>query len=141
MPSELSFLLDLLLNHKHSKPIRDIISSRIKEVEVSMKMHQHHPLPPPTSATQRPLEMIKHQVRDINAQSPSTLAILAKNPDLIPEGEVISATPAQPPPPLVPVEQIAQTPAATQALLHRQQSIQQARSGQPAPGEKSPRKF
>lgn len=128
--SELSFLLDILLNHQLQKPTKDAIRDRIREVEAGLVagvIAAPAPRPQPAAANPR-------------AQSPSTMALLAKHPDLVGGGGEIPA-PACVPDPVVPVAVIAQTPAAAQAMALRNQSIQQAMSGRPEQGRTSPRKF
>ena len=108
--TELSFLIDLLLNHKLSKPVRDIIADRIKEVETRYTPQQQQ----------------RNASREIfpSAQAASTLAILAKHQNL-PPPQLPQAS-DQPP---LPVEQIAQTPEAVKALTDRAQAINDAVNG------------
>ncbi len=118
--TELSFLIDLLLNHKLPKATRDLVAARIKEVEGAstnpiIRAYRDSPPPPPQAA--------------------STLAAMARHGDLIP------AEPMPPIPAAVPVTHIAQTPAAVAALNSRQQAINSALSGKIEKGATSPRKF
>ncbi len=117
MTTELGFLLDLLLNHKLPKPTKDLVAGRIREVETMLSTTQVR-IPAGSGITPAM----------ISNQAPSTQAIMARNPDLIP-------------PPPVPIEAVAQTQATAAALAARQQSIAQAMSGKPVPGETKPRKF
>lgn len=94
--TELSFLLDILLNHKLQKATKELIMARIKEVEEGLthKPQIYSPVPgailPGT----------------INGQVASTAALLAKH--------------NLPMPPAQPVAEIAQTPATQAALAARQ---------------------
>ena len=119
MTSELSFLIDLLLKHKLPQATKDLIAERIKEVEsvlssapVRINAPTHNP-------------SLVHSVQNNVAlsgapQAPSTMAILARNPDLVP-----------PPPVSEPVAVIAHTPAAAAALESRNAMIAKAASGNP----------
>lgn len=78
--TELTFLVELLLNHKLQKPTRDAIATRLKEVEEAIAS-----LPP--QAHHRPMP----QLPGMNGQSPSMQAIMARNPDLVP---AVAQTPA-----------------------------------------------
>lgn len=119
MISELSFLIELLLNHKLPKGTKDAIAARIKSVEEFSNVRG-------TGNSTVP----RHLPPTLGAQAPSTQAILDRNPDL--------ALAAMPP---VPVEHVAQTPSAQAAMNARAQTIAQAGLGKPMPGETSPRKF
>ena len=123
--TELDFLIELLLNHKLVKSTKDVIQQRIKQVQHT------YPSPSPLHSNPAP------QPKNLYGQSPSTAAILAKNPDLIPP----SPLPTPPPTPPEPVAVIAQTPATQQALAQRSAAIAQALSGAPEKGRTSPRKF
>jgi len=117
--TELSFLLDLLMNHKLQKATKDLIAARIKEVELR---YTARAAPSPAQyqsagSTQLPFASL---------QTPSTLAAMARNG--------FQET-------TVPVEAIAQTPAAAAALASRKQAIQIAMSDVPEKGRTSPRKF
>jgi hypothetical protein len=124
--TELSFLLDLLLNHKLPKATKEAITGRIKEIETlahqpTIAQPQWQPRPPR------------------NAQSPSTQRILdemAQQGVPIEQAQVLQ----QQPHPL-PVTQIAQTAAAQMALNARQEAINIATSGREEKGRTSPRKF
>lgn len=109
MTSELSFLIDLLLNHKLSKPVRDLIADRIKEVETRYIPQSQHSAPREVSKT---------------SQAASTLALLAKHQNLPPP-----QLPQASDQPSLPVEQIAQTPEAVKALTDRAQAINDAVNG------------
>ena len=114
--TELSFLLELLLNHKLPKLTKDLVSERIKEVEQRLSNAS-----PVTHVTQRSVS--------VPYQAPSTVALMEKHGIEIP----------QPAP--VPIEQVAQNPATAQALASRQQAIAQALSGNFPKGQERPRKF
>ncbi len=115
--SELSFLIELLLNHRLQKETKDAIALRIKEVEA-------------TGTPSRPVANMPRPVLGVAAQSPSTQAILDRNPDL--------AAVLAPP---VPVEQVAQTPAAMAAMNSRNQAINESLSGKVDKVTGRPRKF
>lgn len=114
--TELSFLVELLLNHKLPKVTRDAVASRIRAVEASGFALTPSQVPWPKTAPPA----------NLTNQAASTLALMAKHN-------------IEPPP--VPVDQVAQTPAAVAAINARQEAINQALSGKPAKGQTSPRKF
>ncbi len=120
MNSELSFLIDLLMKNKLPPAAKDLVAQRIQAIADGVKATQSMPIGTYT-ATSSVL---------LSNQSPSTQAILARNPDL--------AAVAAPP---QPVAVIAQTPAAVAAINARNQTIAQAMSGKPEKGQTSPRKF
>lgn len=113
MTSELSFLIELLLKHKLPPATKDLIAGRIKDVEAAYQQ----------PVTYTPKGPSNHVVSGVQ-QAPSTLAIMARNPDLV-----------------QPVAIVAQTPAAAAALADRQNAIAAAMSGKPEKGQTSPRKF
>ncbi len=102
--SELSFLIELLLNHDVPKTTKDLIASRIKEVEVNLTLNQVRP------------QVVQPQAIHGVPQAASTLALMAKHGDIAP-------VPMPEMPPIVPVEQIAQTPATAQAMSARANAI------------------
>ncbi len=113
--TELSFLLDLLLNEKLSLSVKKKITERVKEVESAYARPliqapsmfvQNGPIPP--GAMQN--------------QAPSTVAALQRHA-------------AEPAPPII------ASPVVNDALQKRDQAINQAMSGKPEPGRTSPRKF
>lgn len=116
--TELSFLIDLLMNHKLSKATKELVAQRIKEVEGRISSGM------PLAQQQRP---------NPTGQAASTVAALAKHGLPIPE---VSVEPAP-----IPVEQIAQTPETQAAMARRQQSMleTQRRPADPATGR--PRKW
>lgn len=125
--TELSFLIDLLMNHKLAKATKELVAQRIKEVEAAINAKPIAATPPPRSTTpQLP-----------PGQAPSTLALMAKHGEL-PAGVQI---PVMQEPEPVPVEQIAQTPATQAAMARRQQALleTQKRPADPATGR--PRKW
>lgn len=130
--SELSFLIELLLNHDLPKASKDLIASRIKEVEINLTANTSLKYPPPINVT--------YVTPDKKtAQAPSTLAIMAKHGDL-PEMAPAFI------PPVEQVAQIAQTPAAAVALNARNEAISKAAAskplaGKPDSGRTSPRKW
>lgn len=129
--TELSFLVELLLNHKLTKPTKDAIALRIKEVESNLPQSTQLPITA-SSGYITPVRPIK----DPTAQAPSTQAILNADPTVT--GHVIPPLPAEGP---VQPAQIAKTQAAVQALNARQEAIRIAISGKEEKGRTSPRKF
>lgn len=125
--TELSFLIDLLLNQKLSKPVKDLIANRIREIEskVAPSSGQNR-----TSVPGPPAHLI--------GQAPSTIANWMKdNPS-----PMINAVPAniEPQAHSEPGILVA-SQAAAGAINARQQMIDQALSGKPAQGQASPPKF
>lgn len=128
MTSELSFLLDLLLHQRMPLPIKELVAARIKEVEIALNA------PTPVGELdgftyKSPGYLAKE--RQVSIQAASTQAILDRNPDLAAKAQQT----------YVPVEVIAQTPAAVAAINSRQQIMAEAMSGKPGKGETSPKKF
>lgn len=109
--TELSFLLDLLVNHKLTKVTKDAILLRIGQVEMAM----HPKMLVPLGSGVVPPHLV--------GQAPSTVAAMMKH-------EVPAPAP-------VPIEAVAQTPAAAAALAARQEAMNQAMNGKGM----SPRKF
>lgn len=122
--TELTFLLDLLLNHKLPMATRAAISQRIKEVEANLSNGYQVP--------RHAQEVRQAALKDLPAhlanQAPSTIAALQRHPDLVAEMAK-------------PVEVVAQTPAAQQAMASRQDAINAAMAGKVEKGRTSPRKF
>lgn len=132
--TELSFLVDLLLNHKLPKVTRDAVAVRIKEVESSLPMQkqifpQAHFIPPHHTGVISPAAM----------QAPSTLAAMARHGDL----QMIAAPemPPIPSPEPAPVTVIAQTPATAMAMNSRNQAIADSINGKTDKLTGRPRKF
>jgi len=108
--TELSFLIELLLNHDLPKATKDLLASRIKEVEGNLVAKQPQPLPayiPPAH---------------LQNQAPSTMAAMAKHAD----PSIVVPTPIVP---VEPVAHIAQTPATAAALNARADLINAAIAG------------
>lgn len=127
--TELTFLLDLLLNHKLPKPTKVAVTERVKEVE--LQLQQGYQIP----HAARSLQMAPVPPHLAN-QAPSTIAAMMKHPDL-----VAQLTPAISPVGETQPAVVAQTPAAQAALAQRQETINAAISGKPDKGRTSPRKF
>ncbi len=128
--TELGFLIDLLLNHKLPKATRDLIASRIKEVE---ERFGYQP---------QPVQRTQSVPAGVPTQAASTMALMAKHG--IAPGMVENAVPAQLTPD-IPAE-VAQTPAAIAALASRAAAIANANQKsimtERRPMERtSPRKF
>ncbi len=119
--TELTFLLELLLNHKLPKPTREAVTARVREVEAALSKYEVRVgnYSAPTTPGFIPPHLI--------GQAPSTIAAMMKHPDL-------AAAPQ-------PVAVVAQTPAAQAALAARNEAINQGLSGKPEKGRTSPRKF
>lgn len=77
--TELSFLLELLLNHRLTKPTKDLLQARIKEVESNLNSN---PIPLQVNKIPTTIQPIKPNP---NAQAPSTQAILDKEAGLTPQ--------------------------------------------------------
>lgn len=124
--TELSFLVDLLVNHKLPKATAEVVLARLKEVEVTLAASRE---------IQFPLQpRMQHQVPGPlpgPPQAASTMAILARNPDLA------AAIPDAP----VKVENIAQTPATAAAMASRQKAIAASMAGTVDKETGRPRKF
>lgn len=115
--TELSFLLELLLNHKIEKPTKDLIVNRIRDVEAGIFSQQKINYGPAQVPQSIPGIMpIPYQ------QAPSTLALMAKHGDIpkVPKPEM---------PPIEPVAVIAQTPATAAAMNSRNEAIAQSIAG------------
>ncbi len=143
--TELSFLVDLLLNHKLPKVTRDAVAARIKEVEAGLGTHQQVRSAGQVTNTVdlRGVQIPPHLV----GQPASTIAAMMRHEQggaapAVPvkmelNGQDISAPPTAP----TPVAHVAQTGAASAALAKRQQSINVQISGKPVEGETRPRKW
>ena len=123
--TELSFLIDLLLNHKLPKPTKEIIAERIKQVEAE----RYGPMAQAGVASAIPSGSPR-----LAQQSPSTLANLEKH-------GIIQAEPMPPIPETPVVGVVAHTAAAAKALSDRNALVNQALSGRAEQGRTSPRKF
>jgi hypothetical protein len=126
--TELSFLIDLLLNQKLNKTVKSLIADRIRFIEK----------PTNSSSTQAFVSQSAGNASGLPAhllgQAPSTIANFMKEQSHAPvaaQAPVLSSEPAG----------AIISPLATQALASREQAIAAALSGKPEPGRKSPRKF
>jgi hypothetical protein len=143
--TELSFLLDLLLNHKLPKATREAVTQRIKDVETRLSSAAPSfrvsaapaPVPfqlPPGAPPQSPstlAAMARHAANDAGIpMQRQDIAVVQDTPGLA----VLGTEPTQP-------AVVAQTPAAMAAMLQRNEVIARAASGKPEPGRTSPRKF
>lgn len=125
--TELTFLLELLLNHKLPAATKKVVHDRIKEVEVtfmSRPINNVNPAPAP-----KPLPP------HIAMQAPSTQRLMLKHEAL--EGATAMPEELPAPPPVEPVAVIAQTPATVAALNSRQEAL----AGKLNPATGRPRKF
>lgn len=117
MKSELSFLLELILDEQVPQPVKTRLVKRVQEVEKNyVSPHQQT-----RSASQGPKALAGNPV--VATQSPSMQRLMEQNPDLIPK----------PPTPT--------SAAAAKALADRQALINQAISGKEEKGRASPRKI
>lgn len=116
MKSELSFLLELILDEETTKIMKAKLVKRVQEVEKNYTTQPQQNIPRGTRAAVSSNPVVA-------AQSPSMQRLMAENPDLVPK-------PAQP-----------VTSAAAQALAQRQASIGISISGKEEKGRTSPRKF
>jgi hypothetical protein len=146
--SELSFLIELLLNHKLQKSTRDMIAERIKEVEASRVPGMAAFVPQPSFPGLVNPVIGPSANPALAGQSPSTQAALARHPDLVAQMTRAAAPSISPvaQPPAQPVAIVAQTPATAQAMADRQQMIEDsirggAFTGKPEKGRSGPRKF
>lgn len=110
--SELSFLIDLLLNEKLSKSVRTKIAERVKEVEVKFAAPPVFTMGP----TLPPPKVINGAL-----QAPSTVAAMERHA-------------AEAPP-------VVASPVVANALMERERALAAATSGKPEAGRTSPRKF
>lgn len=146
--TELTFLVDLLLNHKLPKPTRQAVANRIKEVEESFARVPSNSPRFSVTPMAAPVAIPSHLV----GQSPSTIAAMMRQEQAgglvstpLPHVDMGDAIPAHPTigqaPPPQPVTVIAQTPMAAAAMAERHAAIIQGISGKPEKGRTSPRKF
>lgn len=128
MKSELSFLLDLILDDQIPKPVKTRLLSRIRDVEKNYATVA-------TQATNIP-RGTRAQINSpiIAAQSPSMQRLMDQNPDLIPAPPV--PTYAEITAQMVPV-----TAQAAGALAQRQALMNNALKEKPEAGRTGPRKF
>lgn len=135
MTTELSFLVELLLNHRLPKATREAVGARIKEVEEQRPLYGQMN-PPPAHRAIQPQAV----PAALQGQAPSTIAAMMRHPDLIAQMGATAAPPETPPEP-APVAVIAQTPAAAAAMQKRQEALSIQLSGKPLKGETGPRKW
>lgn len=138
--TELSFLIDLLLNHELQKPTKDAIAVRIIEVEAQITcpvVARVIASPSQPVGVQRQAQstldaMSRHAEAGFTALA---MPILSNGPQVI--------HPQQLPPemPPIPVEHIAQTQAAAQAMNSRNQAIAESIAGKIDKVTGRPRKF
>lgn len=120
--TELSFLIDLLLNHKLPKPTKDLIAKRIEDVESRMISHAQTMPPAP------------NRVSNPNVQAASTLALMAKHGET---NGYIAQVPIEP----ETVAVIAQTPQASAAMESRNIAIAESIAGKVDKTTGRPRKW
>lgn len=112
MKSELSFLLELILDEQVPQPVKARLVRRVQEVEKNY--------------TAQPTQTVSRKITNnpvVAAQSPSMQRVMEQNPDLIPKA---------------PIPENAATAAA---LQQRQAMINVALSGKEEKGRTAPRKF
>ena len=122
--TELSFLVELLLNHKLPKVTKDLVASRIKEVEQSFG--------------QRPQPYVQAVRPNPTGQAASTLAAMERHANSTGLSGVTASHHVE-----APLEQgvMVSTPAAAAAVASRQQAINAALSGKIDKVNGRPRKF
>ena len=113
MKSELSFLLELILDEQTPQLIKTKLVKRVQEVEKNYSSLPQQTVPRGTKAT----------LPVLSVQAPSMQRVMQDNPDLIPK------------PP------VAVTASAASALAHRQALINGAVNGDNDKDRKSARKF
>lgn len=119
MTSEISFLIELLLKHRMPLVTKEIIATRIKEVEARV------PFVPAQGIVNTVPKMEKIYAGP--PQAASMQAIMDRNPDLV----VVPK----------PVEVVAQTPATIAALNSREQAIAASMAGKVDKETGRPKKF
>lgn len=125
--TELSFLIELLLNHDLPKATKDLLAERIKEVEHNLTtMRIGSPAAPQiivSSGTNQP------------TQAASTLAAMARHGGLVPNLPAPQEIAPEP------VAVIAQTPQTAAAMNRRNEVIAEALSGKVDKTSGRPRKW
>ncbi len=140
--TELSFLLELLLNHKLPKVTKEAVTARVKLVEAQLHTSGPGRLASPPAAGSPAGFIPPHLV----GQSASTIAAMMRHEAAgmpavaMSAGSVETVSPIAVAP-VSPVAVVAQTPATAAALADRQAAISSAVSGKPEKGRTSPRKF
>ena len=124
--SELSWLLDLLLNHGLDDKTKKHVGKRIAFVEKKLSS-------PSLQTTVIPVPQARLAVAHGAMQSPSTIAAMQRHAQSAP-AENVNNAPEQP---VIP----AATVQAAQALESRRMAIAAGMTGKPEPGRTSPRKF
>lgn len=113
--TELSFLVDLLVNHKLSAPIKKLVADRIKDVESNQVLNTAHI---PNHKSQIAMPQVIHGA----VQAPSMAAKIAEMEQ-------------------VPQSAIVVSPIAAQAIAQRAELMRKATSGKPDKGAEAPNKF
>lgn len=129
--TELSFLIDLLLNEKLTKTVKVKVKDRVKFVEESLAMYKPIPWPPNKLPVpiQTPVDVPEH----LKGQAPSTIAAFmrhqaeAGNVPLTQEAMAAVTKPEQPTLP-----GIISTAPALAAINNREQQIANAINGKGA---------
>ena len=130
MTTELSFLVDLLLNHKLPKATKNAVAERLKAVEVGMAPipFSHRPGHAPSGPVALPAAL--------QGQAASTQAALIRQMQDSSSNQVADQSLGP-----TPVAVVAQTPATQQALASRQQAIAESLAGKVDKTTGRPRKF
>lgn len=145
--TELSFLVDLLLNHKLPKPTRDAVAARIKEVEDRYnpegKFNQSWTTTSQLQGAGTSFPGMVDPIKGPSASQPwaSTRAAMAKHESKIDAAayEVVDAAKMMQEPKTVAI--IAQTPATAVAMQSRNQAIAESIVGKVDKVTGRPRKF
>ena len=126
--TELSFLLELLLEHELPKATQTLIKERVKEIQVQQPIAYAAPIQRPSRTSQAAsTQRILDQMAEQQGLGPVQMSTAM---------DVASQVQAQTTP-----NQIAQTPAAAMAMAQRAEAIRIATSGVEEKGRTSPRKF
>ena len=137
--TELSFLIDLLVNEKLSKTVKEKVVARIKDVEL---------LQTATPVLKSVPNFIGYQQPIASGQSPSTIAAMQRHAAQLPQEASVELSPIS----QTNVHQVVADPpaqqgvvvaslAAAQAIQSRDTAVAAALSGRPEKGRTSPRKF
>jgi hypothetical protein len=127
--TELSFLVELLLNHKLQKSTKDIIAARLKEVEEGYG--QRGAYVAPVKAQPIPPALV--------GQAPSTIAAMMRHASVETDQLPIPMKASQDDP--LPVAVVAQTAATMAAMNSRQQAIGESMAGKVDKTTGRPRKW
>lgn len=134
MQTELSFLLELLLEHKLPKDTRSAVAVRIKLVEKSMEKPKEYQLAGSDFGQRAQTCHGRSSVITSTDQAPSTLAALARHAstpfvDALPNFGHADRASRETPPVTTPVVAVGVTSAAAEAMATRNKLIAEAQAG------------